>query len=83
MSDLFAHARAAEKKISPREDHANVATSADKKEAARVEHQCEYEGCGRFGMFGFGVSQLHGRRGRWACFAHREEVKALRGEGER
>ena len=34
--------------------------------------------CGAPAPFGFGVRLFHNREGRWACFAHRDSVQALR-----
>lgn len=34
-----------------------------------VEHKCE--DCGGSASFGFGVSLLHGKIGKWYCFKHR------------
>ena len=34
--------------------------------------------CGTPAPFGFGVRLFHNREGRWACFAHRDAVQALR-----
>jgi len=37
------------------------------------EHLCE--ACGKWGCFGFGVNLRAGVQGRWACRAHRDQVR--------
>ena len=39
-------------------------------------HLCEL--CDRWGAFGFGVSIRNKRIGRWSCFDHREQVRAMK-----
>lgn len=42
------------------------------------EHSCEI--CGRRASFGYEVSYLHNRPGRWRCHSHRVETYGERGE---
>ena len=40
------------------------------------DHRCAI--CGSLACFGFDVSLLKGRPGRWACAAHREQMKTFK-----
>ena len=40
------------------------------------DHPCAV--CGDIACFGFGVSILYGRPGRWSCLEHRAIVEAMR-----
>lgn len=44
---------------------------------APEDHLCAIDGCGEFGAWGYGPPN-YGVTRRWACAAHREQVKVMR-----
>ncbi len=74
MADLF-------ERVAKRTDDRKAPESVQDKAAAPTSHLREHfcAVCRSPAQFGFGVSLLQGREGRWACFNHRDEVKEMRG----
>src|ERR1700722_259754 len=58
--------------------HEPTPTAAPSTPTIRPDGQRACAVCGAPAPFGFGVRLFHNRDGRWACFAHRDTVQALR-----
>ena len=62
----------------PPSSHETTPPAAPVTPTIRPDGQRACAVCGAPAPFGFGVRLFHKREGRWACFAHRDTVHALR-----